>query len=42
MLHTDDIAWNHSFFDWDDLLLDHVVAPWRRPDQLVLADGPLG
>jgi len=30
VVHTDDIAWNHSVFDWDGLLLEHVIAPWRR------------
>ncbi len=29
IVHTDDIAWNHSIFDWDDLLLEHVIGPWR-------------
>ena len=32
VVHTDDISWNHDPFDWDDLLLDHVLAPWRRGD----------
>ena len=29
VLHTDDIAWHHSFFDWADLLIDNVLAPAR-------------
>ncbi len=29
IVHTDDVAWNHSIFDWDDLVLEHVIAPWR-------------
>ncbi|MCV7419448.1 hypothetical protein H7K45_02750 [Mycobacterium yunnanensis] len=33
VVHTDDIAWHHSFFDWHDLLVDGVLAPLRR-------DGP--
>lgn len=30
LVHTDDIAWHLDFFDWDDLLLEQVVGPWRR------------
>jgi uridine kinase len=26
---TDDIAWNHSIFDWSDLLIDGVLRPYR-------------
>ncbi|MFD0481733.1 uridine kinase [Kineococcus sp. GCM10028916] len=29
-VHTDDVAWNHSFFDWADLLRDGVLVPARR------------
>ena len=28
-VHTDDIAWNHSFFDWWPLLIHHVLEPFR-------------
>jgi energy-coupling factor transporter ATP-binding protein EcfA2 len=31
-VHTDDIAWHHAFFDWADLLAEHVLAPLRRGD----------
>ena len=27
MVHTDDVAWNHSFFAWADLLLSGVLLP---------------
>ncbi|MFT4215638.1 MAG: hypothetical protein QM619_00400 [Micropruina sp.] len=27
---TDDIAWNHSLFDWASELADNVIAPVRR------------
>jgi hypothetical protein len=27
VVHTDDIAWHHSFFDWGDLLVDNVLRP---------------
>lgn len=30
VVHTDDIAWHHSFFDWGDLLVDGVLDPLRR------------
>jgi uridine kinase len=29
VLHTDDIAWHHSVFDWDELLVQGVLAPLR-------------
>jgi hypothetical protein len=30
VVHTDDLAWNHSFFGWADLLADGVLEPVRR------------
>jgi hypothetical protein len=30
IVHTDDVAWHHSFFDWDDLLVQGVLEPVRR------------
>jgi len=27
VVHTDDLAWHHSFFGWADLLIDHLLAP---------------
>jgi uridine kinase len=30
VVHTDDIAWYHGFFDWDGLLVDGVLAPSAR------------
>jgi energy-coupling factor transporter ATP-binding protein EcfA2 len=29
VVHTDDVAWHHDFFDWADLLVDGVLVPWR-------------
>jgi mannitol-1-/sugar-/sorbitol-6-phosphatase len=29
VVHTDDIAWHHSFFDWSDELVDGVLRPLR-------------
>ena len=25
-VHTDDLAWHHSFFDWGGLLIDHSAS----------------
>lgn len=30
VIHTDDVAWQHSFFDWADLLAHGVLEPVRR------------
>jgi energy-coupling factor transporter ATP-binding protein EcfA2 len=30
VVHTDDVAWHHSFFDWTDLLARDVLEPLRR------------
>ncbi|MEU0498812.1 hypothetical protein [Mycobacterium sp. NPDC006124] len=30
VVHTDDIAWHHSFFDWQELLVDGILSPARR------------
>ena len=42
LVHTDDAAWHHSFFDWHGPLVEHVLAPVRagravrwRPDAWV-------
>jgi hypothetical protein len=29
VLHTDDVAWNHAFFDWADLMREGILAPLR-------------
>jgi hypothetical protein len=29
VLHSDDIAWHHSLFDWRPLLVDGILAPLR-------------
>ncbi len=29
VVHTDDVAWHHDFFDWADLLADGVLRPVR-------------
>ena len=30
VIHTDDIAWEHSRFGWADLLVDGILIPVRR------------
>jgi uridine kinase len=30
VLHTDDVAWYHAFFDWADLMRDGILAPLRN------------
>lgn len=30
IVHTDDIAWNHAFFDWGALLVDDIMRPLHR------------
>lgn len=34
MVDTDHIAWWHSRFGWHDLLLDGVIIPFRRGQQV--------
>jgi hypothetical protein len=29
VVHTDDVAWHHGFFDWADLLRDGVLTPLK-------------
>ena len=30
VVHTDDVAWNHSILGWEDALVTGVIEPWRR------------
>jgi hypothetical protein len=34
VLHTDDVAWYHAFFDWADLMRDGILAPLRAGDDV--------
>jgi hypothetical protein len=29
VIHTDDVAWHHSFFEWWPLMREHVLGPLR-------------
>ena len=30
VVHTDDVAWNHAYFDWGDLLVENILLPLHR------------
>ncbi len=32
VVHTDDVAWSHSFFDWEALLVEGILEPLSRGD----------
>ncbi|MGW6445891.1 hypothetical protein [Lentzea sp. NPDC055074] len=32
VIHTDDIAWHHAYFDWGALIADNVLAPLHRAE----------
>ena len=34
VVHTDDVAWHHGFFDWDGLLVTGVLEPVSRGEQV--------
>lgn len=34
LVHTDDIAWRHSRFGWDDLLIENVIEPLRQGEDV--------
>jgi uridine kinase len=29
VVHSDDVAWHHSFFDWWPLMLEQIIMPFR-------------
>jgi hypothetical protein len=29
-VHTDDVAWNHAFFDWTDVIIENALRPLYR------------
>ena len=35
VVHTDDVAWHHSFFGWAELMLDGVVKPFLAGEDVV-------
>ena len=34
VVHTDDISWFHSFFDWWQLAVNHVLEPFRAGESI--------
>jgi len=48
VVHTDDLAWHHSFFGWAGLLIDHLLVPLHegrlpvcyRPSAWIQRDRP--
>jgi dephospho-CoA kinase len=30
VVHTDDVAWNHAYFDWGGLMAENVIKPLHR------------
>jgi ABC-type cobalamin/Fe3+-siderophores transport system ATPase subunit len=30
VVHTDDVAWNHAFFDWGDVMVENILRPLHR------------
>lgn len=30
VVHTDDVAWNHAYFDWGELMAENVLRPLHR------------
>ncbi|MET8141545.1 hypothetical protein ABZU32_14655 [Sphaerisporangium sp. NPDC005288] len=47
IVHTDDIAWNHAYFDWGTVLAENILRPLHRgeavdfrPDAWTLHDRP--
>jgi hypothetical protein len=47
IVHTDDIAWNHAYFDWGAVLVENILQPLHRgeavefrPDAWITHDRP--
>jgi hypothetical protein len=47
IVHTDDVAWNHAYFDWGSVLAENILRPLHqgaavdfRPDAWVAYDRP--
>ena len=30
VVHTDDVAWNHAFFDWGGVMIENILRPLHR------------
>ena len=40
VVHTDDVAWHHSFFDWQGPMIEHVLGPARDGRAVAWRPGP--
>ncbi len=47
VVHTDDVAWNHAYFDWGAVLAENILRPLHRgaavdfrPDAWIARDRP--
>ncbi len=47
VVHTDDVAWNHAYFDWGGVLVENILRPLHqgaavdfRPDAWIAHDRP--
>jgi hypothetical protein len=36
VVHTDDIAWNHAFFDWGGVMIENILRPLHRGEAVEL------
>jgi len=34
VVHTDDVAWHQGYFDWDELLVDGILGPASRGEDV--------
>jgi pantothenate kinase len=34
VVHTDDVAWNHAFFDWGGVMVENVLRPVHRGEEV--------
>ena len=34
VVHTDDIAWNHAYFDWGAVLVENILQPLHKGEAL--------
>ena len=39
VVHTDDIAWNHAFFDWGGVLVEGILRPLYRGEAVAFRPG---
>ena len=39
VVHTDDVAWNHAYFDWGDVLAENILEPVHRGEAVDFRPG---